>query len=155
MLFKFATTRFILVAAGIALLVAAGCSPTIATRGNIIADSKLQKIQPTTSSRADVEQAWGPPTSVAPFDPNTWYYIGETTAQEGIFAPKVESRKMIRVTFDANDMVMAVTTLDPSKGKDIAISDRQTPTAGKEFTAFQQFVGNLGKYNSSDDKKSP
>lgn len=129
-------------------LAVASCAPTVRTTGNLLSETKLAKIQPAVSTRHDVEQTWGPPTTVAPFDPNVWYYIGETTAQQGVFEPEVQKRQMVRVTFGPDDIVSELAALDPANGREIAIVDRKTPTAGKEFTAFQQFIGNLGKFNT-------
>ncbi len=135
-------------------LIVSGCTPIIATRGNLISPTKFQQVQPNTSTRADVMQFWGPPTTTSPFDQNVWYYIGETTTQKGIFAPEVEKRRLIRVKFDAqnNDTVVEVADLDPKAAQNIDVVNRTTPTAGKDYTAVQQFVGNLGKYNT-DTKK--
>lgn len=130
------------------LIAASACTPIVATRGNLLSEDKVAAIQPAVSSRADVEQQWGPPTTIAPFDSNVWYYIGETTAQKGIFEPEVTKRQMIRVTFGSDDKVEQVAAIDPKDGREIAFVDRKTSTAGKEFTAFQQFVGNLGKFNT-------
>ena len=131
------------------------CSPTVVTRGNLISPAKFQQVQPGISTRADVAQLWGPPTTTSPFDQNIWYYIGETTAQKGIFAPEVEKRRMIRVKFDpiGNDTVVEVADIDPKQAKDVQLVSRTPSTAGKEFTILQQFIGNLGKYNASPDKK--
>ncbi len=134
-------------------LLMAACSPSINTRGNLISDNKFREVQPVMSSRADVEQKWGPPTTVSTLDPNTWYYIGETTEQEGVFAPKVTKRRIICVKFDAKDMIVSIDDVDPKLAKDIKPSERTTPTAGKEYTMFQQFVGNIGKFNSDQKAK--
>lgn len=136
-------------------LLAAACSPTVATRGNMISPAKFGQVQAEKSTRADVVLAWGPPTAESPFDPNTWYYIGETTAQKGIYAPEVVTRRMVRVKFDParNDLVTEVADLDPALAKNIDPVSRTTPTAGREFTALQQFVGNIGKYNKGEAKK--
>lgn len=146
---------FFALLAGPLLLSAAACSPTVATRGNLISDTKFPAVKAQESRRADVVAAWGPPTTVSSFDPNTWYYIGETTSQRGIFAPEVEKRRLVRVRFNPDDgeTVAAVDDLDPKQAQDIDFAARRTPTAGKEFTAIQQFVGNLGKYNSSAANK--
>ena len=125
----------------------AACAPTIETRGNLISDTKFAQIEAHSSTRADVQQKWGPPTTYSTLDPNTWYYIGERTAQEGVFAPEVEKRRMIRVKFDYDDTVKEVTELDTAQAQEVNLVERRTPTAGKEYTAFQQFVGNLGKFN--------
>ena len=61
---------------------------------------------------------------------------------------------MIRVKFDSsnNDTVTEVAEIDPKQGKDVNLVSRTTPAAGKEFTAVQQFIGNLGRYNGNADK---
>lgn len=142
--------RFALLAAVALAIAATACTPLVETRGNLLSESKIGDVKPGVSSRADVEQAWGPPTTIAPFDNKTWFYIGETTSQKGIFEPEVTKRQMIRVTFADDDLVDKVSAVDPKNGRDIAFVDRKTSTAGKEFTAFQQFVGNLGKFNAND-----
>lgn len=148
-------TAVITKAALIATLIMSACTPIVATRGNLISPAKFQQVEPNKSTRADVIQSWGPPSTTSPFDPNVWYYIGETTAQKGIFAPEIEKRRLIRIKFDAqnNDTVVEVADLDPKAAKEIKIVSRTTPTAGKEYTAVQQFVGNLGKYNTDTTKK--
>jgi outer membrane protein assembly factor BamE (lipoprotein component of BamABCDE complex) len=121
----------------------------------MLSDTKISEIQANTSTRAEVIERWGPPTTTSAFDNNTWYYIGETTSQRGIFAPEVDKRRMVRLKFDPanNDVVTEITELDPTQGREIDLVDRKTPTAGKEFTAVQQFLGNLGKYNNPSAKK--
>ncbi|MBI3442040.1 MAG: outer membrane protein assembly factor BamE [Proteobacteria bacterium] len=130
------------------------CSPIVATRGNLLSQTKFEQVQPNVSHRADVVQYWGPPTATSPFNPNIWYYIGETTSQKGVFAPKVDKRRIIRVKFDPNnnDTVVEVADLDSALAKDVKPVSRTTPAAGKDFTALQQFIGNLGKYNAAADK---
>lgn len=136
-------------------LSAAACTPIVATRGNMISDSKFARIKVGESHRADVNEIWGPPTTVSSFDGNTWYYIGETTSQRGIYAPEVKARRLIRVKFNPedNDTVIAIDDLDPKEANDIAIVERKTPTAGQSENPFKQFIGNIGKYNPKKAKK--
>lgn len=131
------------------------CSPTVVTRGNLLTDVQVQKIQVQKSTRADVVQAWGPPTISPQFEPNTWYYVGERTSQKGVFAPEVQKRRLVRVKFSAtnNDTVVEVADLDPKQAANITPVRQTTPAAGKDFTFLQQFIGNMGKYNPSADKK--
>lgn len=137
----------------VTVIAVSACTPIVETRGNLVSPSNLRDIQPMTSTRADVSQKWGPPTTVSSMDPNTWYYIGETTAQEGVYASKVTKRQIIRVKFDMTDTVTEVTQIDPKLARDIEPSDRRTPTAGKDFTMLQQFIGNLGKFNTDTTQK--
>ncbi len=138
-----------LLAAAFALLLPA-CSPTVTTHGNMLPPHKVAAVQPQVTTRADIVANWGPPTTVSPFDNNTWYYIGEVDSQKGIFQHDVEKRQLVKLVFDANDMVTEITNVDPKLGHDVDVIARKTPSAGKEYTIVQQFVGNLGKFNKSD-----
>jgi outer membrane protein assembly factor BamE (lipoprotein component of BamABCDE complex) len=142
----------VLASALLAGLLVSACAPTVSTHGNLLSQHKIQMIHAQTSTRADVETNWGPPTMVSTFDNNTWYYLGETDSQEGIYLPKVDQRQMIKVTFDATDHVTFVGILDEKQARNFAFDKSQTPTAGKEFTVMQQFIGNLGRYNKQGDK---
>ncbi len=136
-----------IITAFITVLMLAACAPTIETRGNLVSDTKFKEVIPNVSTRADVEQKWGPPTTDSTLDPNTWYYIGETTAQSGVFEEKVTKRRLICVKFDQSDKVIDVTDINTNLAKNVQPVGRVTPTAGKEYTMFQQFIGNLGKFN--------
>ncbi len=153
---KFASLKKAALLAGVALMSAqiAACTPRVQTHGNLLTQNKIAEVSPQTSLRADVERIWGPPSAVAPFDDKTWYYIGEVTSQSGIFAPEVQQRQVVQVSFDDTDAVTLVATLDPKRAQEIDYVARRTPTAGREFTAFQQFVGNLGRFNQNVQKKS-
>lgn len=131
----------------------AACTPLVSTHGNMLSQTTIAEIQPTVSTRADVQSKWGPPTTMSNFDPNTWYYIGETDSRKGIFEAEVQKRQMIKVTFGADDIVTEVAMIDPALGKEIEFADRKTPSAGKEFTVFQQAIGNIGKFNPNTGKK--
>ncbi len=139
----------------LAVLLLGACTPTVATRGNLLTDTQFQQVQAQKSTRADVMQAWGPPTVAPLFEPDTWYYIGEKTSQRGIFAPEVEKRRMVRVKFSPanNDTVVEVADLDTKLAESVSPVSQTTPAAGKDFTFMQQFIGNIGKYNPSTDKK--
>lgn len=141
--------------AGVAVLALhiAACTPIVETRGNLLSPTKMEQVEVSQSIRADVERIWGPPTTVSPFNPNIWYYIGETTSQQGVFEAEVKERQIVQVTFDDNNTVTEIAVLDPEQARDVDFVDRRTPTAGREFTAFEQFVGNLGKFNNNIDNK--
>lgn len=134
----------------------AACTPRVANRGNFLSKSQIAQLNPEGALRADVQRIWGPPSAVAPFDDKTWYYIGEVTSQKGIFATEVEERQVVKVSFDADEAVSEIALLDSKDAQNIDYVSRRTPTAGREFTAFQQFVGNLGRFNQNvQNKRGP
>ena len=132
-------------------LMISACTPSINTRGNLVSDSKLQQVQPNVTTQYDVTEKWGPPTFVAPFEEaetgETWYYAGHTSERMGVFKYEITERKLIQVDFDENGIVTDVQQLNPDMAQNVDFVDRQTPTAGKEFTILQQLVGNIGRFN--------
>ncbi len=136
----------------LAALLLSSCAPKITTHGNLLPQHQVEQVKVQESGREDVERLWGPPSTVSPFDDRTWYYIGETDSQKGIFDHEVDRRQIIKVAFDEQDRVAEVTTIDPKLSHDVKIVSRKTPAAGKEFTVVQQFVGNLGKFNKGGTK---
>lgn len=129
------------------------CTPTEATRGNIVEDYRMAEITPGVSSRTNVLQSLGSPTTVAPFDDKVWYYIGQKTEKTGIFDPKVVDKKIVVVTFNDDGIVQ---TMDNVNANDVDVPKvrDKTPTSGNEVTVLQQFLGNIGRFNS-DSKDKP
>ncbi|MGM0421728.1 MAG: outer membrane protein assembly factor BamE [Pseudomonadota bacterium] len=128
-----------------------GCTAAVHTRGNLVPDSKLERIQPNVSTQYDVSSILGPPTVVAPFEQEkTWYYAGHQTETMGVFKHEVVESRLVQVDFDDTGVVSNIAELDPEDARDIDFSHRKTDTAGKEFTFLQQLVGNLGRFNAEN-----
>ena len=142
---------------GIAILSTA-CTPNIHTRGNLVPESKIEKVDLNTTSQFEISELFGPPTIIAPFNDDTgaatWYYAGHVTEQMGVFKHEVTERKILKVDFDDLGRVSAIENIDPNDARDIEFVSRKTKTAGKEFTALQQLVGNVGKFNSISQVQS-
>ena len=130
----------------VSLAALAACSPTQATRGNIVEDYRMAEIVPGVSTRTSVLQSLGSPTTEAPFDENVWYYIGQKTEKTGIFDPKVVDRKVVVVAFSNEGIVQ---TIEEVKADQIDVPHvrRKTPTSGNEITVLQQLLGNVGRFN--------
>ncbi len=132
-----------------AAILLSACTPTVATRGNLISDIRFEQVKPLLTTADEVKNIWGPPTVTATFDDKTWYYIGKKTETMGIFKNKTIEERIIAIKFDEFETVTSIEDIDPSNIQDIAIDNSKTDTAGKEFTFLQQLVGNLGKFNKS------
>ncbi len=126
------------------------CTPTQATRGNIVEDYRMAEIIPGVSTRTNVLQSLGSPTTQAPFDDNVWYYIGQKTEKTGIFDPKVVDKKMIVVAFNADGIVDTIEKIN-ADGIDVPNVRRKTPTSGNEITVMEQLIGNVGRFNKQKE----
>jgi outer membrane protein assembly factor BamE (lipoprotein component of BamABCDE complex) len=124
-----------------------GCTPTLATRGNFLDDERLRGIQIGVSTKEEVEQRLGTPTTTDPFDSQKWFYIGEKTSAKAFFKPEVQSRRVIALTFNNEDLLQSASELDEKSGREIELVKKATPSPGRQMNVFEQFLSNLGKFN--------
>lgn len=142
-------TAFIVLGAALALAFPlAACTPTQATRGNIVEDYRMAEIVPGVSSRTNVLQSLGSPTTQAPFDDNVWYYIGQKTEKTGIFDPKIVDKKVVVVAFSEDGIVQTIEEVD-AEMIDVPRVRRKTPTSGNDITVMEQLIGNIGRFNKN------
>lgn len=130
------------------LILASGCTPQVATRGNLLEDYQMKEVLPGLDAKDDVIRKIGSPTSIAPFDENTWYYMGQRTSKKGIMDPEVKQERIVVVTFNAEDGRVDNVVERRDGRDDIPVVQRHTPTSGNEYTFIQQLLGNLGKFNA-------
>ncbi|PZQ44705.1 MAG: outer membrane protein assembly factor BamE [Micavibrio aeruginosavorus] len=130
----------------LAALAGTACTPTEATRGNIVEDYRIAEITPGVSTRNNVLKSLGSPSTQAPFDENVWYYIGQKTEQTGIFDPKVVDKKIVVVAFNQDGIVQSIDKVNADE-IDVPRVRRKTPTSGNEITVLEQLIGNVGRFN--------
>ena len=135
--------------AGIGLLALslAACAPRIDTRGNLPDEEMLAEVIPGEMEKEEVAELLGAPSTITMFTGEYWYYISEKTESLAFFEPEVTERKVVIVKFDKKGIVETIEKLDVTHGERIVPVARTTPTAGNEFTVFEQLFGNVGKFN--------
>lgn len=145
----FKSFRFIISAAALMIMggLITACSQTRNTHGNLLTQERIDMVQVGQFSRSDLVRAIGTPTAKAAFNDNVWYYIGLETVRQGFLDPKVENRKIYVAEFNEGGRLAR---FEPVEGEamDIPIVSRETPTHGTELTVLEQFVGNIGRFNS-------
>lgn len=155
---RWSSWRARLSAGGTAALVAAAlaaCSPTVATRGNLVENDKLAQVQVGASTMDDVATVLGTPSTVATFDPRVWYYIGQRTEKTAFFDPDVIERRVLRLRFDDARVVQEIRELSLEDGQPVELVERETPTLGRQMTFFEQMLGNLGRFNNPSGRGGP
>lgn len=132
-------------AVGLTALTLASCAPVVATRGNLVPDERLAQIEPGVSTKDEVAVALGSPTTVATFDDDTWYYIGQRTQKRAFFDPKTVDRRVIEITFDDGGVVETVEEVGLDGAREVELVERETPTLGRQITFLEQMLGNFGR----------
>lgn len=134
-----------------AAVVMAGCAPVIDQRGFVEPQEGRDTLRPGAHTREDVLAVLGSPTTVAPFDGNTWVYMGSTTARTAFLEPKLLERRVLVVGFDGAGTLTGVEEVDPARAQAVTLVDRETPTAGRSLNFIEQIVGNIGRFNTPED----
>lgn len=140
--------RLAAMAAGTSLLLAA-CSPEVTVRGNLPDADAMAAVQVGSSSRQQVAELLGSPSTLSSFQDRTWYYIGQKQTQVAFMDPEVLERSVFVVAFDEAGMVTETAHYTLEDGVIVDPVTRKTPTEGRELTVLQQIFGNLGKFPTS------
>lgn len=130
------------------------CSPMIDTRGNMPPIETIATIQPGQTTRTQVAQLLGSPSSVGTFNDKTWYYIGRKTETVAFFAPEVTEQQVLVVKFDDAGVVRDLEKRGIEIAQEVSMTGRETPTAGHSLGFFEQLFGNIGRFSGTQDKKS-
>src|SRR5690349_1100017 len=78
----------------------AACAPMIDTRGNMPPPEVVATIQPGVTTRTQVSQLLGSPSTVATFNDRTWYYIGRKTETVAFLTPELTDQQVLVIKFD-------------------------------------------------------
>ena len=129
-----------------------GCTPTIDQRGNLPDQDQLALIREGKSTREDVRDLLGTPSSTGSFGAETWYYISAKTKNYAFFSTEILEQKVVAISFKRDGIVEKVREVNAAEAKEVEPVDRTTPTAGKDLGILEQFLGNLGKFNKDARK---
>ncbi len=123
----------------------AACTPDVMHHGYLPRKGDFEKIR-EGMSKAEVEAILGTPSTTATVDVDgdSYYYISTVTEQKAFLKPKVIDRKVFAIRFDRNGLVKSFALYGLEDGEIVNISDRKTPTRGRELTILQQIFSNIG-----------
>ena len=133
-------------------LLLAGCVGEVEVRGNLPDPSVVEEIQPGVTTRGEVVNLLGTPSTQSTFKEDTWFYIGQRRERFAFLRPEVQERQVFEITFRPDDFVSELKAYDLTDGQDVDIVERQTPTEGREITVLQQLIGNIGRFPSSGEQ---
>ena len=131
------------------LVLLTGCA-TYDNRGHFVDPDQLAKIRIGASTKEQVAELIGTPSSVSPFGDRTWFYMSETTERKAFFSPKVLKSNVTRIEFDDSGKVRALDSLTEQDHQVIAHVNRSTPTSGYSDSVLKQLFGNVGRFNGKD-----
>ncbi len=143
------------VLSGLGLAVLAACSPIIQQEGNVPDPDQVVQINPGVDDKNRVTQLLGSPSTVSAFQDRTWYYISRRTEQHAFLDPNVVDQEVLAISFNDSNIVEDMKIYGLENGRMIDMNAKITPTYGNDLTIVQQLLGNLGRFNNPNKKKTP
>jgi len=122
-------------------------------RGHEVAPARLAKIEVGKTTKKQVAELLGTPSSVSTFGNKTWFYMSERTQRRAFFSPFVLRSNITRIEFDDKEHVKSLDSLTEKDQVVISHVHRSTPTAGHTFGVLEQIFGNVGRFNGKDPDK--
>ena len=130
-------------------------SDEVENRGYMTKFSDFSKIKAGSSTKSDVIQALGSPSTTSMFGEETWFYVGKEQTKETFFEPEIKTYDGYEITFNKSGVVSSVNKKDKSALKEFEVAQDSTQTSGQELTVWQQLLGNLGKFAPGQKNGGP
>lgn len=127
------------------LLLLSGCAETLNTHGNLVREDQLTRLTAGSSTKTDVLQTLGSPTSKSLFNEETWYYITSKSLSKPLDENDIIERKTYVLAFDDKGILTGIGTRTEADGRDLRPTTTETPTQGQALGVIDQILQNLGQ----------
>lgn len=143
-----------LAAAVVALLALGACADLrIEARQGYMPDQGLiEKVRPGVHDLTSVRRLLGAPATKADFNGQTWIYVTRYTRRVAFLPEDVISQQVLTIKFDDIGVVKELKQFSLKDGKKVEMLEDTTPTHGSELTILQQLLGNLGRFNTTEEE---
>ena len=125
----------------------AACAPKVDNKGYVKQTDLLSSIVAGQTSKQEIVDLFGSPSSQSSFGAETWYYIGSRKETVGFLKPEQVDQDITRIEFDAGGVVSKVERYTQDNASDIQHVNRETPTEGHSLGFVEQVMGNVGRFN--------
>lgn len=130
------------------VMFAAACSPIYRNHGYVPIDEDLAKIEVGKSTRQDVADAIGRPSSTGLLEGTGWYYVGSRWETRTWHAPEEIKREVVAVSFNDKGVVTNVERFGLKDGNVVPLSRRVTESNVKGISFIRQLLGSIGRVSA-------
>jgi len=133
--------RVLTMCAGLgAMMAVAACSPRVDVRGSVADREDMIRIRQGITTKQEVQQVLGSPSTVSAFDKKTWYYISKREEALAFFKPTTKDQNVIELRFDDEDVVQRIRKYSLADARNVSRVSRTTKADGGEPGVFKSFV---------------
>lgn len=140
--------KVVLLGAALLCVLLSACEPKTAIRGNLPRDSQLAEIEVGQDNKERIVRLIGSPSTVSTFDDNVWYYMSRRTEKWAFLEPEIIEHQVLALYFDDLGVLRAIQAYNENDLREIAESERVTPTSGRTFSVLEQVFGNLNRFRN-------
>lgn len=135
-------------AALIAVMLTAGCSPTVTYRGFQETKTLQESANIGVTTKSALLSRFGAPSVRGTAKTgDSWYYISYREERFAFFHPEVTERNVIALSFDRQGVLQEKEELTLADGKAISVNGDKTPVYAKDLNVVQQILSNVGRFN--------
>jgi len=120
--------------------------------GTFLSNDNIESISSSQNSKIELEQKFGSPDIISPLSPNVWYYVYRNSSKRAFLPQKLIEQKIVKITFNDNNIVSSVEMLDNSSNNDIKIIQEYIKTNNNSQNPLKQYISNIGKFNKHNQK---
>lgn len=134
------------------ILLLASCSQRLETTGYFMNKNKLGLIKINKTSKQEVINILGKPTTKSAFEPEVYYYIERQYEQVAFFTPKLRKQSIISIEFDQKNVVSNIKAYNEKDAKSLNYDDEKVSFEGNKVSPLKQILENIGKLSSQAQK---
>ena len=124
-----------------------GCANEVVTHGYNFNESLVEELAPGVSTKQDGGRIMGTPTICSDFGPESCFYISAKYKKQAFLKPKLIEQAILEVRFDS-DVMKEIKRYSMDDAHVIDFEERFTFIKGNEMGVTEQFISNIGKFNT-------
>lgn len=140
---------FILIILSMAI---SGCQ-TRFNSGTLITEDEMNQVSKATTTKTQVEEKFGSPNIIPDYSKDNWYYVHRSMTKRAFLNPVIVSQRVVRFSF-VNDKLMEMEAFENKHNGEIKVLDEYIRTRGTELNPIQEYIGNIGRFNSYKKKET-
>ncbi len=131
----------------------ASCSLPTNQIGDMPSEKRISAIKSGKHTKEDVSRLIGSPAHITLFQEESWIYVESKEQQRAFLAPKETNRKVLVITFDANNTVSKISQLDMSDAINVPYDTDVTKSYGKDLSVWDELIGNFGRFPAKNQQR--
>ncbi len=125
------------------------CAPIVRIHGQDWREFDVADIKIGEDNQETVSELLGSPAATGIADDSVWIYLSKRTETRIARSPRVLDQRVVAIGFDATGQVDWVAEYGLENRRLVPLVERETPTAGREFSLLQQLLGNVGRFEAA------